>query len=323
MNSHLKPQPWMRRVLIAAGIYNIIWGLLAVLSPQWTLSWLGLKSGPPVAQLWQCIGMIVGVYGIGYLIAAQDAYRHWPITLVGLLGKILGSVGFLYSMIAGTLPGSVGWTILSNDLIWWFPFAGILWGAVRHNQGRNTAHDTFEADDPVRDLVSHSGESLDDLAKQQPQLVLFLRHAGCTFCREALADLSSQRSAVEAAGCGIVLVHMGDDLRDSHFFARYGLGDVPRIADPECRLYRQFGLDLGTFSELFGVRVWLRGLIAGLLDGHGVGRSRGNSFQMPGVYIYDCGRISGGFRHERASDRPVYSELARKCVPSRQSAAVV
>ncbi|MGZ0174073.1 MAG: hypothetical protein ACKVHE_31575 [Planctomycetales bacterium] len=43
----------------------------------------------------------------------------------------------------------------------------------------------------------------------QLQLVLLLRYAGCPLCREALTDLSKQRTAIEASACGIVLVHMG------------------------------------------------------------------------------------------------------------------
>ena len=41
------------------------------------------------------MGMIVGVYGIGYLIAARDPRTHWPIVLVGLLGKVFGPIGFV------------------------------------------------------------------------------------------------------------------------------------------------------------------------------------------------------------------------------------
>lgn len=323
MNGNFKPRAWMRTILLAAGVYNLTWGALTVLMPQSSLDLLGLPSSPPVTQLWQCIGMIVGVYGIGYLIASRDVYRHWPITLVGLLGKVFGPIGFAVSMIAGTLPTSVGWTIITNDLIWWFPFAAILWGAVRYHQSVNTAYDMPEADDPVRELCTTDGDTLDDLAIQRPQLVLFLRHAGCTFCRESLADLSQQRAAIEASGCGIVLVHMGDNARDAEFFEKYGLGDVPRSADPTCRLYRQFGLDLGSFTELLGPRVWLRGLIAAVLNGHGVGRLQGNGFQMPGAYIYECGRILGGIQHEHSSDRPDYAELAKQFAPSRVAAATM
>ena len=320
MNDALKPRPWIRTILTVAGLYNLAWGAVTVLMPHASLSWLGLSSGSPVTQLWQCIGMIVGVYGVGYLIAARDPYRHWPITLVGLLGKVFGPMGFVFSATAGMLPVSVGWTIIPNVLIWWLPFSAILWGAVRYHQSADTAYGTPEADDPIGELRTNDGDSLDGLANQQPQLILFLRHAGCTFCREAIADLSRQRWAVEASGCGIVLVHMGDNDRDAVFFDKYSMGDVPRIADPDCRLYRQFGLDLGTFSELLGPRVWMRGLSAGILNGHGVGRLQGNGFQMPGAYIYHCGQIRGGFQHEQASDRPNYAELAEQFGPVRVAA---
>jgi small multidrug resistance pump len=43
--------------------------------------------------------------------------RHWPIVLVGLLGKVLGPIGFLDAALRSALPGAVGWTILTNDLI--------------------------------------------------------------------------------------------------------------------------------------------------------------------------------------------------------------
>jgi hypothetical protein len=86
---------------------------------------------PTYPQLWQCIGMIVGVYGIGYAIAAFDPWRHWPIVLVGLLGKLLGPIGLAQAVAEGTLPLAFGWTNLTNDLIWWVPFGLILWRVYR------------------------------------------------------------------------------------------------------------------------------------------------------------------------------------------------
>jgi hypothetical protein len=75
--------------------------------------------------------MIVGVYGVGYLAAASDHRRHWPIVLVGLLGKVLGPLGFGVALIRGELPAAFGVTILTNDLIWWIPFALMLRDAAR------------------------------------------------------------------------------------------------------------------------------------------------------------------------------------------------
>ena len=114
--------------LAFAGIYNLLWGALAVLFPLAMFRWMGMEP-PNYPALWQCIGMLVGVYGVGYLVAASDPIWHWPIVLVGLLGKVLGPAGFIRAAILGDLPWVMGWTIVFNDLIWWVPFAIILWKA--------------------------------------------------------------------------------------------------------------------------------------------------------------------------------------------------
>jgi small multidrug resistance pump len=121
---------WMRWVLIAAATYNLLWGLLAILFPSLPFQWIGIEP-PNYPSLWQCIGMIVGVYGVGFAIAATDPIRHWPIVLVGFLGKLFGPIGFAWAVSRGELPWLAGLTILTNDLIWWLPFGLILLHAAR------------------------------------------------------------------------------------------------------------------------------------------------------------------------------------------------
>jgi len=116
---------WPRAVLILAGLYNILWGAAVIAAPNAGFALMDLPL-PRYPQIWQCVGMIVGAYGIGYLIAASDPDRHWPIVLVGLLGKIGGPAGFVYFALRGEFPWSFGWTIITNDLIWWVPFVMIL-----------------------------------------------------------------------------------------------------------------------------------------------------------------------------------------------------
>ena len=77
--------------------------------------------------------MIVGVYGIGYLAAATDPFRHWPIVLVGFLGKIFGPLGYLMGVLDGTVPVAFGVTLPTNDFIWWVPFGLMLYQAFRSN----------------------------------------------------------------------------------------------------------------------------------------------------------------------------------------------
>ncbi len=126
----------MTVILILAGVYNLVWGSWVVLRPNDLFDWTGINR-PTYPGIWQCVGMIVGVYGIGYAIAAFDPLRHWPIVLVGFLGKILGPIGMLSTWLTfapdalGYLPLSWGWVNLTNDLIWWIPFGAILWAAYQ------------------------------------------------------------------------------------------------------------------------------------------------------------------------------------------------
>lgn len=123
-------QRWMQISLTLAGFYNLAWGTFIVLFPNALFTWAHM-SLPLYPQIWQCVGMIVGVYGVGYLIAARNPLVHWPIVLVGLLGKVLGPIGFLSNAVHGLLPWVAGWVNVFNDLIWWVPFGCILWHAYR------------------------------------------------------------------------------------------------------------------------------------------------------------------------------------------------
>ena len=122
----------MKWVLLFGGAYNLLWGTFVIVRPDLMFTWAGMDQ-PRYPELWQCIGMIVGVYGVGYAIAAFDPVRHWPIVLVGFLGKIFGPIGMAKALYDGTLPSRFATTILSNDLIWWIPFGLILWHAWKSN----------------------------------------------------------------------------------------------------------------------------------------------------------------------------------------------
>lgn len=302
-----KPANWMKYVLWAAAVYNIAWGTIVVLFPLRPFEWAGMAV-PNYPELWQCIGMIVGVYGVAYGAAAVDPYRHWPVLLAGLLGKILGPIGFLNAASHGRLPWNAGWILVTNDLIWWVPFALVLTAAHRAYlvSRRSLAPEVLHF--ALRTKV-HDGATIAQLSKSSPILLVFLRHAGCTFCREALSDIAAQRRSIEAGGTRVVLVHMGGEDHASKYFQHYGLQDVLRISDPNQALYRAFGLGRGSLFNLFGPKVWLRGFQAGVLKRHGIGRLVGDGFQMPGVFLVFHGEVLRSYRHQSAADRPQYSRF--------------
>lgn len=298
----------MRYVLWAAAASNLAWGAFAMLFPNRAFLWAGIAV-PNYPELWQCIGMLAAIYGIGYAIAATNPFRHWPVVLVGFLGKICGPVGFANAALRGRLPWRFGWTILASDLIWLLPFGFILFAAYRSNLNalRTAAPE-------VQKMALRTRTQFDvplyEMSMQTPLLVVFLRHSGCTFCREALADLALQRPAIEAAGTRLAFVHMSAEGKASTLLQRYGLGDVARVSDPSKHLYRAFGLPRGSLKRLFGPKVWLRGLSAGVLHRHGLGPIDGDGFQMPGVFLIYHGEVLKGFHHQSVADRPDYVRLA-------------
>ncbi len=124
----------IKLVLKIAGIYNVLFGIAVILFPNLFFELAGMEV-PRYPMIWQCVGMIVGVYGLGYWIAGNNPILHWPIVLVGLLGKIFGPIGFAWYLGQGLFPLNWGLIIMFNDIIWWLPFGAILLKAYKeHNK---------------------------------------------------------------------------------------------------------------------------------------------------------------------------------------------
>ena len=129
---------WMRRTLWLAGWYNVLWGAWAILFPAAWFDWSGMPR-PNHPWLWQCIGMIVGVYGVGYWLAATDPLRHWPVVFVGFLGKLFGPIGFAWNAARGEVPWIAGIVNITNDLVWLWPFGVIVWSGWQADRRRLAA----------------------------------------------------------------------------------------------------------------------------------------------------------------------------------------
>jgi hypothetical protein len=78
--------------------------------------------------------VVVGLYGILYFEVARAPEGGWLIAAVGLTGKVLGPAGMLWLIWSGAWPASALTLCLTNDFIWWVPFALYLrdaWPAFR------------------------------------------------------------------------------------------------------------------------------------------------------------------------------------------------
>jgi peroxiredoxin len=162
-----------------------------------------------------------------------------------------------------------------------------------------------------------NGETLTEMAEKQPVMLVFLRFFGCSFCREAISDISKRRAKFEANGFRVVFVHMAPNPETAEkFFKKYQLYPVDHILDPEKRYYRAFGLGRGTPQQLFGLMNWIRGVQATMLEGHGAdpdfeNPELGDGFQMPGVFVLHKGETLRSYIHRHAHDRPDYEEICQ------------
>ena len=113
----LRYRPWF----YAAAAYNLIWGLINGLFPTLFFTLIGMPL-PNYLPLWQVVGMFVLVYAPAYWWAGRYPARFPHLIAVGLLGKVLGPLGFVWAVFMGQLPLAFGLTNLTNDLIWWPAF---------------------------------------------------------------------------------------------------------------------------------------------------------------------------------------------------------
>jgi len=124
----MQPDPKLRtfqRWFMAAAIYNVVWGAAAIVFPIRILQMVGITDFR-YPSFFQCIGMMVLVYAPGYYLLARNPVRYAPFAWIGLIGKTLGPIGFLWAALRGELPWSFGFNLLFNDLMWWPAF----WGFV-------------------------------------------------------------------------------------------------------------------------------------------------------------------------------------------------
>ncbi len=293
----------MKIVLVAAGVYNILFGIWAVCWPQLWFDWSGMERSR-YPEIWQSIGMIVGVFGIGYLIASSNPLQHWPIVFVGFIGKIFGLIGFTKAVYTESLPLASTWITVTNDLIWLLPFGLILWQTLQAKIGKPISRaQPYTPEEAAQIYKLSTGETLAEAAQNQTVTLVFLRHFGCTFTRQLLKSLQRLKAEAEQNHSQLIVVHMLQNGDEQEYLSTTASSTTPRIADPNCELYRAFGLGKGGFLELFGPRVWLRGAIA-LFKGCGAGHLAGDGLQMPGAFLYHNGKILSSQPAKSASDLP-------------------
>lgn len=132
---------------------------------------------------------------------------------------------------------------------------------------------------PLVTVTLNDGTSRDlaELYKERPVALVFLRHFGCIFCREQIAQLRSYPEA------NIVFVSMAKVEETNNFREKM---EAPQlmISDPLKTVYEQFGLKRGSFSQMFNSTTFKRGFEA-MSGGNRVGAPVGDPWMLAGTFI--------------------------------------
>lgn len=169
--------------------------------------------------------------------------------------------------------------------------------------GREGRRVILPGDSPLRALTD------------KPTLVVFLRSFGCTFAREAIADVAAAKAEIAEAGASVVFVHNGSSREAEAWFSKYGLGGTAQISDPGLEHYAAFGLGRTELLSLVDPRVWVRGASCALSHGFGP-QSPTMMRQLPGAFVVQGGGVLASYRHGAPSDRPDYARLVRHGIAS-------
>ena len=104
-------------LLVAAGVYNAIWGLFAIAAPR-RLARLSGFVGRGETIGWRATGVMVLAYAPAYVWAARHPEAARPIVATALFGKSLGAAGWLAGWLTGTFRTRTAVLTLLNDAIW-------------------------------------------------------------------------------------------------------------------------------------------------------------------------------------------------------------
>jgi peroxiredoxin len=159
---------------------------------------------------------------------------------------------------------------------------------------------------PLTVVTLDSGETRDlaDFYKDRPLALVFLRHFGCIFCREQIAELRPYKDE------NIVLVAMGKVSETADFKERM---EIPQqiISDPNKLLYEAFGLRKGSLGQIVNPST-IRKTFNAMRSGNSLGMVKTDPWMLAGTFrIEQDGDVSFEHYASDISDNLSGSEIAQ------------
>src|SRR5262245_53701283 len=96
-------KPWMRWLLRFVGCYNILAGSGMLVFYHEGFKLLGVAK-PNLMLPLQLVGVLVGLFGVGYLLVARNPVENRNLLMLGFWSKALGSALGVGYVALGKLP---------------------------------------------------------------------------------------------------------------------------------------------------------------------------------------------------------------------------
>lgn len=160
---------------------------------------------------------------------------------------------------------------------------------------------------PDVEVTLSTGEQvpLKSLYERERLALVFLRHFGCTFCKEHVAQLR------RLPDLNIAFVTLGTSEQADEFRKRM---DSPHkfISDPSKELHALFNLERGGMAQVVNPHTIVR-TIAGVFKGYMHTKPIGDPMQLPGVFLIETdGTVEWEQRGRDAADSPSADEIASR-----------
>jgi hypothetical protein len=159
-------------------------------------------------------------------------------------------------------------------------------------------------DAPVAGVNLMPGTLRDQLG-DATTLLVFLRHFGCVFCRETVAEL---RLASEAADFPPLLFFFQGSPTEGRAFLRRDWPTVRAVADTELRFYEAFGVERMGWTSMLQPGLWAAEHRA-RAKGFRQGERSGDIWRMPGVFLVQGARILWAHEFRHAGDLPDFAAV--------------
>lgn len=250
--------------------------------------------------------------GISLIFSAFNPVRFWPLIFLALIFYLQVLFLIIYNAYQNNFVFHVGDLLgIFYCLIVTVGYVAVLHFIYMLNLV-NENFDLLSFEESLLNFKSNNNKSIAQMSEGKTVLVVFLRHFGCIFCRKLLQTLKDNKTLLDEKKIDPILVTMSNSKTAQLYLNSYNIDQCDFISDSDRKLYRSFGVTRGKFYQIFGLKVWWKTFVLGVLQGYGFKKTVGDAYQMSGVFLVKDSRVLKSFMPEYISDNFDLNEFLEK-----------